>query len=111
MSTYTDVSHWLNKNESPDQNVSLIMDLLSPSGPAIKPAWQHNDSVVVLRLWASKHGVGIICSDEDWALLKGILEIIEFNDTAESWCNYLKFVILADQARLTIIRITCGTEG
>lgn len=76
-----------------------------------KTARQCNNSLVVLRSWASKHGVGIICRDEDWALLKGILEIIEFNDTAESGCNYLKFVILADQARLTIIRITCGTEG
>lgn len=38
----------------------------------------------MLRAWALKHGVGIICSDEDWALLKGILGIIEFNDTAES---------------------------
>lgn len=60
------------------------MDLLSPSGPAIKPASQYNDSLVVLRSWASKHGVGIMCSDEDWALLKGILGIIEFNDPAES---------------------------
>lgn len=60
------------------------MGLLSPSGlMQDQPGSTRSPSLVMLRSWVGR--VGILCSDEDWAMFEGrILVIMEFSNTVES---------------------------